>query len=99
MITEFFSNPFSVAIVIFVGYYLTTIVDSCNKASVAKEKHRVDAELKRVLAERGMSSTEILEVVSIKVSSQRKKDGASLSDALNATDSPVPPYKVPSMGR
>lgn len=97
MITEFFSSPFVVAMVFFVAYYLTTIVDSCNKASVAKEKHRVDAELKRVLAERGMSASEILEVVSVKVSNQRKKDGASLSDPMHATDSPLPPYKVPSM--
>jgi hypothetical protein len=76
---------------------LTTIVDSCNKAFVAKEKHRAEAELKKVLAERGMSAADILEIVSAKPSGGRKRDSSSETGEPFAT--PLPPYKTPTMSK
>lgn len=89
-----FATPFAVfliPIVAVVGYFLFRTIEAIAKASVESERHRSDNDLKKTLAQRGMSAAEIERVLAA-------KPGGSVDDARFTHDSaqpgaPLPPHK------
>jgi hypothetical protein len=59
----FFGSPFSIPIVAIASVFIWLSITTVAEAISAAKKHQADAELKRSLAERGMSADEIAMVV------------------------------------
>lgn len=85
---------FMVPIIATVGFFIFIVVQAIANSLSSVAKHRADAELKIVLAQRGMSAEEIVQVVTAKV------DGALSSPASPRCASgqndvyPLPPRKA-----
>jgi hypothetical protein len=85
---------FMVPIIAIVGFFIFIVVQAVANSLSSVAKHRADAELKIVLAQRGMSAEEIVQVVTAKVNA----DGGSTSQqrvGLGHSEAhPLPPRKT-----
>lgn len=92
-------SPFAIPIVAILATFGYLAVQAVAQAVCASRKHRVDAELKIALAERGMSAAEIERVVTATPGGGGKEfpSPSERSPSERSTPSfPLPPHKHPA---
>ena len=89
-------SPFAIPIVAILATFGYLAVHAIAQAVCKAKMHRVDAELKMALADRGMSAAEIERVVTAKSKGGGKRcspTAARYTTARTTPTSPLPPHK------
>lgn len=90
-------SPFAIPIVAIVGTFGYLAIQAVAQAIAETRKHRINAELKIALAERGMSAAEIERVIT----AAPKDGGVEFPDTSERVtpSSPLPPSKQAALSR